>query len=159
MDIKLVMFKDDDQRAFPLEGDRTILGRRQDCDLRIPTKDVSRQHCSLMVKNGSLIIKDLGSSNGTYLNDKRVTEAEVSAGDRLRVGPVTFVVQIDGRPAKIKPSKDSKTPPETPVTESGEDEETFDLTEADLLGDDDEFELDDPISELDEAHDDEDDMP
>ncbi len=154
MDIVLVMFKDDERREFPISGEKTILGRRQDCQLRIPTKDVSRQHCALLVENQTLIAKDLGSSNGTFVNGKRIAESELKAGDRLRVGPVTFVVQVNGKPARIKP--EDAVPPSLaePSMTPSDDEKTFDLNEGD-------FDLEDGLSALDEQNKDkdEDDLP
>ncbi len=167
MEVVLVMFKDDERRDFPLKSKTAIVGRRLDCDLRIPTKDVSRQHCEIQVKGVEVLIKDLGSSNGTFINGKRVAESYVKPGDRVTVGPVTFIARIDGEPAKItphdarvefeepptppKPKAAAKKPPredEETVLEIGEDE-IFDLTE-------DEFDLD--SIELLEDDDDED-MP
>ena len=49
------------------------------------------------------MLKDLGSSNGTYHNSIRVQEAELTAGDEVSVGPVVFTVVVDGRPAEIRP--------------------------------------------------------
>lgn len=149
MNVVLIMFKDDERREFPIAEEKTILGRRQDCQLRIPTKDISRQHCVLQMQDKALVVKDLGSSNGTFINGKRIAEAELKAGDRLRVGPVTFVVQIDGKPANI--TAEDAAPSQTEPSLAEDDEETFDLSEAD-------FDLDDPISALDED-DDEKDMP
>jgi pSer/pThr/pTyr-binding forkhead associated (FHA) protein len=132
MNVVLVMFKDQDRRDFPLKQERTIIGRRQDCDLRIPTKDVSRQHCELLLKKNSVLAKDLGSSNGTFVNGKRIAEVELKAGDRFRVGPVTFIVQIAGKPATIKP--EDAVPPSTmePAAAAAGDEATFELSEADF---------------------------
>lgn len=150
MNAVLVMFKGDERREFPLAGDRTVLGRRQDCDLRIPTRDVSRQHCELLADQKGLSVHDLGSSNGTFVNGKRIAQTALKPGDQLRIGPVTFVVQIDGKPAVIKPA--APTPADVVPTVGGpsEDEETFELSEAD-------FDLDDAIAKLDE--DEEDDLP
>jgi pSer/pThr/pTyr-binding forkhead associated (FHA) protein len=150
MKIVLVMFKDTERREFPVTEPRTILGRRHDCSLRIPTKDVSRQHCEIAVEKNVVTVKDLGSSNGTFINGKRIAEAPLAAGDRLRLGPVTFVVQIDGKPAQIKPD-DARVPAAAAPTQGpGDDEETFELDDGD-------FDLDDAMSALDD--DDEDDMP
>lgn len=100
----LVMFKPDGEaRSFPVTRSSTTLGRGEECTLRIPVDRVSRRHCELIQNNGHLLIKDLGSSNGTYVNGKRVVEAKLKAGDRLQVGPVIFTLQVDGKPAKIKP--------------------------------------------------------
>lgn len=161
MKVVLVMFKKNERREFPLEADKAILGRRQDCQLRIPTKDVSRQHCALLVDDDVLIVKDLGSSNGTYVNDKRIAETELEPGDRLRVGPVTFVVQIDGEPREIRPSDAAPMAAAAAAMASDkEDGKTFDLSEDDFeLGEDD-FDIDEAITEMEEITDDEeDDMP
>ena len=89
-----------DKKKFKISRDMTIMGRSEDCDLRIPLSDVSRKHCRL-VKEGEMVrIEDLGSSNGTFRNGERVQESEVQAGDTIRVGPVNFVVQIDGAPGE-----------------------------------------------------------
>jgi adenylate cyclase len=152
MKVVLVMFKGEERREFPIEGNKIILGRRQDCQLRIPTRDVSRRHCELVVEGKALRAKDLGSSNGTFVNGKRIAEMELAAGDKLRIGPVTFTVQIDGKPADIEPDPEAVTAAVTPTTSPQDDEETFELTEAD-------FDLEDPISALDELEDDEKDMP
>ncbi len=149
MEVVLVMFKDDERREFPLTGTRTILGRRQDCDLRIPTRDVSRRHCEIVPgeKRSEVIVRDLGSSNGTYVNGKRVAECTLKPGDRLAIGPVTFVIQIDGKPAAIEPEDaapvlEEAEEPVVPVAANGVD--TDDILD---LGDI-EFDLDDPTAAI-----------
>jgi pSer/pThr/pTyr-binding forkhead associated (FHA) protein len=79
--------------------DMTVIGRREDCDLRIPLGEISRKHCRLIRDGDSLRLEDLGSSNGTYLNGQRVQEAILTPGDSVQVGPVVFVLQVDGQPA------------------------------------------------------------
>ena len=99
MQVVLVMFRaDGERRSFSIHRDITVIGRREDCDFRIPLGEVSRKHCRL-IKNGEAIkVEDLGSSNGTYCNGMRVQEADLNPGDTLQVGPAVFVVQIDGAP-------------------------------------------------------------
>jgi len=98
------MFKSDGtRRDFPLVKERVIIGRKVNCDLRIPLTSVSRQHCELTVDRGRVKVRDLGSSNGTYHNSIRVQEADLSAGDELVIGPVVFTLVVDGQPAQIKP--------------------------------------------------------
>jgi len=102
--IMLVMFKSDGtRRDFPLSKGQTIVGRKVNCDLRIPLTSVSRQHCKIMLDEEKISVKDLGSSNGTYHNSIRVQEASLSAGDELVVGPVVFTLVVDGLPDEIKP--------------------------------------------------------
>lgn len=112
MDIKLIMFKANGQRReFPVTGTTLTIGRSNECELQIPLGIVSRRHCQLLVeKMGSsadattvLKIRDMGSSNGTFLNQTRIQEALVKPGDRISVGPVIFTVSINGMPEEIKP--------------------------------------------------------
>jgi predicted component of type VI protein secretion system len=100
MQVVLVMFRaDGERRSFSIVRDMTVIGRREDCDLRIPLGEVSRKHCR-MIKDGDTVrLEDLGSSNGTFHNGQRVQEAVLAPGDNVQVGPVSFVVQIDGQPA------------------------------------------------------------
>jgi pSer/pThr/pTyr-binding forkhead associated (FHA) protein len=101
MQVVLAMFRSGgDRRSFSLHKDLTVIGRREDCDLRIPLGEISRKHCRIIKDNESLRVEDLGSSNGTFHNGQRVQqEAVVQAGDTIQVGSIAFVVQIDGVPA------------------------------------------------------------
>jgi len=100
MGVVMVMFRPDGQRrSFSVTRDMTVIGRREDCDLRIPLGDVSRKHCRLILEGEAIKVEDLGSSNGTYRNGERVQQAELTAGDTLQIGPVVFVLQVDGFPA------------------------------------------------------------
>jgi len=119
MQVVLVMFRADGQRrSFSVVRESSIVGRREDCDLRIPLAEVSRKHCRLIRDEVSLRVEDMGSSNGTFHNEQRIQEATLSPGDTLRVGPVTFMVQIDGVPAdeEMQPAIPSAAESETSVT-------------------------------------------
>ncbi len=101
MQVVLVMFKPDgERRSFSVARDVTVIGRREDCDLRIPLGDISRKHCRLIKDGNVLKLEDLGSSNGTYRNGERIQETELSPGDTVQLGPIAFVVQIEGVPAE-----------------------------------------------------------
>ena len=100
MGVVMVMFRPDGQRrSFSVTRDMTVIGRREDCDLRIPLGDVSRKHCRLILDGDTMKVEDVGSSNGTYRNGERVQQSELAAGDTLQIGPVVFVLQVDGFPA------------------------------------------------------------
>jgi pSer/pThr/pTyr-binding forkhead associated (FHA) protein len=117
MQVVLVMFRSDgERRSFSLPRTVTVIGRREDCDLRIPLGDVSRKHCRFIGDNDVLKIEDLGSSNGTFHNGVRIQEAVINAGDSVQVGPVMFVVQIDGVPAD-----EEIQPPAAPAAASADD--------------------------------------
>lgn len=115
MDANLVLLKKDgSHKAFSLPDDITVIGRRHDCDLCIPLKTVSRRHCQLNQNNEAVKIRDLGSKGGTYLNGNRIEEATVKAGDYIRIGPLIFLLQINGQPEKITPPKPAKPKPTQP---------------------------------------------
>jgi pSer/pThr/pTyr-binding forkhead associated (FHA) protein len=105
MDAALVMFKaEGERRVFPLTRSVTTLGRMHTCDLRIPLSSVSREHARIEWRDGRLYLLDLGSSNGTFHNDQRITtETPLEAGDSITVGPVHFTLIIDGEPADAAP--------------------------------------------------------
>jgi pSer/pThr/pTyr-binding forkhead associated (FHA) protein len=115
MDVNLVLFKKDgSQQSFSLPSNITMLGRRHDCDLCIPLKEVSRRHCQLSQNNKSIKIRDLDSRLGTFLNGKRIDETPINAGDYIKIGPLTFQIQIDGKPEKTVPP----APPQSKPTKS-----------------------------------------
>src|SRR3977135_3722962 len=73
------------------------VGRAPRADFILDVALVSRLHCRLTAADENLEVVDLSSTNGTFVNDKRVKKANVVAGDRLRVGRVELTVKKDGR--------------------------------------------------------------
>lgn len=140
MDANLVLFKKDgSQKAFSLPSDLTVIGRRHDCDLCIPLRVVSRRHCQLSQNNETMKIRDLDSHAGTFVNGKRISDATVQAGDYITVGPLTFLLQIDGEPKEIQPPQPAKSKPaakkESPPKSPAEDP-SGSFPELELEGDD-----------------------
>jgi len=80
-----------DQNRYMIDK-KTIIGRDPGCDITLPLEHLSRQHVILEVKNGQLHIQDLDSSNGTFLNGKRVTNTRINAGDKIKLDVLTFEV-------------------------------------------------------------------
>jgi pSer/pThr/pTyr-binding forkhead associated (FHA) protein len=95
MDVRLVIEKGRTPvRAIHLHQAETVIGRRRGTTLRIPSAEVSREHCRILMEDGYLTVEDLDSVNGTYLNGVPITSREVlRPGDRLQVGPIRFVVE------------------------------------------------------------------
>ena len=137
MDVNLVYFKSDgSQKVIPLREGRHVVGRTDEAKLRVPLPTVSRQHCELVFEGETLAIRDLGSSNGTFLNHERVDRADLNAGDVVGIGPCLLTVQIDGRPEHVEPPVDSGGEDsllETPVSgaDSGESEHDSPLESVD----------------------------
>jgi len=79
--------------ALPMTGTIQI-GRAEACHLRLPDSYVSQFHAKVFARDGGWFVEDLGSTNGTFLNERKVAEpASISAGDRLRVGKTVIEVR------------------------------------------------------------------
>lgn len=74
-------------------NEKAILGRDSDCDITIPGTHLSRRHAELFIHDGQLQIRDLGSSNGSYVNGKKIDTIGLKPGDEIRFDVLTFEVQ------------------------------------------------------------------
>ena len=72
--------------TFPLEGERTLIGRSPDCEIFLDDVTVSRKHAVLHRRDDAFVIEDLGSLNGTFLNKRRIESSELTDSDELQVG-------------------------------------------------------------------------
>jgi predicted component of type VI protein secretion system len=80
-----------DGKKFVLPGAEVLIGRDDGCQIRITSQDVSRKHCLIRLTETGWTMRDLGSQNGTYLNDVLSgSESPLRPGDRLRVGPMVL---------------------------------------------------------------------
>jgi hypothetical protein len=81
--------------TFPLEGERTLIGRSPDCEIFLDDVTVSRKHAVLHRRDDAFVIEDLGSLNGTFLNKRRIESGELSDNDELQIGKyrLTFLLQ------------------------------------------------------------------
>jgi pSer/pThr/pTyr-binding forkhead associated (FHA) protein len=87
-------------QLIPLDGgapvdlakEMTLVGRQEDCDLRLDHKSVSKMHCVLVKTDGVILIRDLGSTNGTRVNGTRVRRAALLPNDKLSVANFHFRV-------------------------------------------------------------------
>jgi predicted component of type VI protein secretion system len=106
---------------IPLKKDKFLIGRAKECSLRAGSEAISRRHCAIVRTDGKWTVRDLGSRNGTYVNDTRIAEeVPLAAGDELRVGPLKFHVAsiaaakptapATGAPT-AEPTKPRKQPP------------------------------------------------
>jgi len=82
-------------RTHPVTA-TTVIGRGAEADLQLSDTGVSRRHAELRVVNDGLEVHDLGSTNGTWVNDRRVQAASLKDGDRVTVGTTVLVVRTDG---------------------------------------------------------------
>jgi predicted component of type VI protein secretion system len=94
-------------QLLPLDGtapieitkDMVVVGRKEDCDVRLEHKSVSKMHCVLVKTDGLLLLRDLGSTNGTRVNGTRVRRAALLPNDQLSIAGYKFRVHLGPDPA------------------------------------------------------------
>jgi anti-anti-sigma factor len=108
MEVNLVVIEGRPQGAvIPVKPKRFVIGRGSDCQLRPKSPTVSNYHCAILRSDDYVAIQDLGSSNGTLVNDRclrRDEEMRVSDGDRLQVGQLIFTVRVVAATREAEPS-------------------------------------------------------
>ena len=84
-------------KEIAIAGNQFVIGRDEDCNLRPASPAISKKHCAVYYKDGEPFVRDLGSTNGTFLNDQQVEgERALAEGDKVRVGPLDFTVKLSG---------------------------------------------------------------
>ncbi len=79
-------------KVYPIKKNEVLVGRHPDCDLVLDDPLVSRKHCRILIKNDSVFIEDLNSTNGTFLNGKRISFSELKIGDEISIGIYNLIV-------------------------------------------------------------------
>jgi pSer/pThr/pTyr-binding forkhead associated (FHA) protein len=76
-----------------------LVGRHPSCDARLGSLRVSRRHCCLARDDGEVVVRDLGSTNGTWINGLRVDSGRLRPGDELAIGGARYLVRDADPPA------------------------------------------------------------
>ena len=100
--------------VFPVAGP-VVIGRAPECDISGPADEMSRRHALVKPTPDGLQVEDLGSSNGTYINNKRVQNGFLGPGDELRLDAVRFILVAPGMEI---PNTAKETPASKPVAAS-----------------------------------------
>ena len=97
-------------RTYELKVDRTTVGRVSDNAFEIPEASVSSHHAEIILQGNDVVIRDLGSTNGTFINGEKITEAVLKPGQTLRFGTVEMRLDTgEAPPAGAKPMGQSTT--------------------------------------------------
>lgn len=97
-------------KVFPVAGP-VVIGRAPECDISVQAEEISRRHALVKPTPDGLSVEDLGSSNGTYINAKRVQQGFLNAGDELRLDAVRFIVVAPGMEMAQQATRQSVSDP------------------------------------------------
>ena len=100
---------DGTRTRHPFRHPRVAVGRERDNDLSLSDEGVSHQHCEFVSEQGYFVVRDLGSQNGTWVNQQRVGEARLRHGDEVRIGGTRIRVALQG-PVRRPKARRSWTP-------------------------------------------------
>ena len=116
MQVKLHLVKGNPQgKQVEVPPGTLTVGRAEDSGLIIASTRVSRHHCEFVNEQNRVIVRDKGSGNGTVVNGAKVTEQALAAGDEVRIGPLTFEVEVDGkRQSAAAPARPAAAPKPAP---------------------------------------------
>ncbi|MFO0864673.1 MAG: FHA domain-containing protein [Gemmataceae bacterium] len=101
MNLRMALVPLDGGDPFEVGKDMVVVGRQEECDLRLDHKSVSKAHCVLVKTDGLLVLRDLGSTNGTRVNGTRVRRAALLPNDKVSFANCHYQVHIGPREAPI----------------------------------------------------------
>jgi pSer/pThr/pTyr-binding forkhead associated (FHA) protein len=130
MELKLIVLAGAKEGTqIPLKKDKFVIGRAAECTLRAGSEAISRRHCAIVRTDGAWVARDLGSRNGTYLNDQKIeTPTALSVGDELRVGPLKF--RVEEYVKQASQGSDTKTPKPAQATATATSHDSQDINRA-----------------------------
>lgn len=133
MKIKLKVLKGSGAgKEVRLPTPKCLIGRGEDCHMRPKSEAVSRRHCVIITQKGEVLIRDLESKNGTFVNGKSIKADRVlKTGDKVQVGPLAFEVLIDHSVGGEKKPK-VKSIKEAAVRTTASNQETTLLEDSDI---------------------------
>src|SRR3954449_1799969 len=133
--MKAELVPDNGDPPIPITRDVTVVGRREYCDVQVNDVSLSKRHCVLVKTDGLLVIRDLGTTNGTKVKGQRIRWAALLPDDRITLGSYKMRVYLgpdnppgpselvrhrtagQGSPAKVvSKGKGAALRPDTPVS-------------------------------------------
>ncbi|HXB60625.1 MAG TPA: FHA domain-containing protein, partial [Candidatus Acidoferrales bacterium] len=99
-------------RSCDLASERTTIGRVEENNFQISEPSVSSRHCEILLRGNDIVVRDLGSTNGTFINGEKITgEGVLKPGQTLRLGNVELKLDAPGAPGAPAPASGSAPAP------------------------------------------------
>jgi len=92
-------------RTHELKVDRTTVGRLEDNTFQVADQSVSSHHCEVLLRGAEIIVRDLDSTNGTFISGNKITEAPLKPGQILRLGQIEMRLEAEGAASAPAPAK------------------------------------------------------
>lgn len=96
-------------KIFPITGP-VVIGRAAECDISVPADEMSRRHALVKPTQEGLAVEDLGSANGTFINNKRVQQGFLRPSEELRLDAVRFILVAPGMEMSAPVAPSSRAP-------------------------------------------------
>lgn len=104
MDKLILNFKESTLKEYPMDKDAFTIGRKPDNDIQIDNPVVSGKHARVFKEGRKVVVEDLGSTNGTFVNKKKITKCELKHKDIIFIGKHTIVFLSDDPVAQLEAS-------------------------------------------------------
>ena len=106
-----IIFGGQEQKTFTLLPTRMVVGRDPVCEIPIDNLGISRQHCAFSARGEAFIVQDLNSSNGTYVNGRKITEHFLNDADEVMIGKYTLKFKNEAQAAAAPASEAGASSP------------------------------------------------
>ncbi|MCX7803557.1 MAG: FHA domain-containing protein [Planctomycetota bacterium] len=105
-----IIFGGQEQQTFALEKPSTVVGRDPTCDIQIDNLGISRNHCQFLRRGSAYVVQDMNSSNGTFVNGKRIAEHYLNDQDEVVIGKYTLKFRNDEQAAQAQAAEKKEVP-------------------------------------------------
>ena len=115
-------------QVHELKVDKTTIGRVEDNTFQIPEPSVSSHHCEILMRGSDVVVHDLNSTNGTFINGEKISESVLKPGQTLRLGQIEMRLEIEGAAATASAPVSASAPAPAPSPAKKPAESTMVMT-------------------------------
>src|SRR5437764_3919791 len=108
-----VVFGGKEEKTYPLDKSRLVVGREPKCDIQIDNLGISREHCAFSQRGEAFLVQDLNSSNGTYVNGRKITEHFLNHDDEIVIGKYMLKFRNEAQAIDKPKSEEAAAVPDT----------------------------------------------